>query len=143
MSEGFAFVRRGRSLRAAVMVVATYAALLAAWIGLGAAPWLLALLALPTLPALWELFSDPRSGLRLTDGRLDWRAGARGDGVALAQIDRVRIDLRWDRSPRVTVILRDGKRQRLPDAALPPAADLERALKAHGIAIERHPFALF
>jgi hypothetical protein len=140
---GYVFVRRGRSSRAALIVAATYAALLAVWVGLEAAPWVLAILALPTLPALWDLWRDPRSGLRLSADRLDWQAGTRGDGLALTLIDRVRIDLRWDRSARVTVILRDGQRQRLPDAALPPAADLQRALQAHGVATERHPFALF
>lgn len=142
-SPDFVFVRRGRSARAALLLAASYGALLAAWTGLDAAHWVLAILALPTLPALWDLWRDPRSGLRLSARRLDWQAGARGDGLALAQIGRVRIDLRWDRSARVTAILRDGHRRRLPDAALPPAAQLQRALQARGVQTERHPFALF
>lgn len=152
----FAFARQGRSRAATLILAAIYAVLIAALLFLQAAPWLVALLALPTLPALYDLLADPRSGLEITapgpatspaprpatgeTARLRWFTGRRGGALPLARIRAARFDTRFDLSVRVTLILDDGTRLRLPPPCLPPHRRLEAALKARGVAVIRQHF---
>lgn len=143
MTDGaFEFARRGRAPGTAAVLVALYAAMAAAMIWLNAAWWLMAALALPTLPALWALWSNPSAGLRLSCDRLEWHSGRRRASVALAEIDHMRFDTRLDLSVRVTAVLADGARLRLPYESLPPHRSLERAFEAHDVRVVRHHFTL-
>ena len=81
---------------------------------LTAAPWLIGGIALFTLPALWDLWRNPAAGIILSDENLEWFSGRLDGNVALAQIDRIRMDTRWDLSVRVTIMTRNGKSLRLP-----------------------------
>ena len=139
----FVFTRRARSWQAVAAVGAVWAALLAALVLLDAAWWLMALLALPTLPALYDLWADPSAGLRLEAGRLDWHSGRRSGTLPLAEIDRMRFDTRWDFTVKVSALLHGGRRVRLPQESLPPHRAFEAALTARGVAVERHHFAIF
>lgn len=145
MTQGgdFVFARNGRSPRIAAILVAYYGAIAAAIVWLDAAWWLMALLALPGLPALWQFHANPSAGLRLSRDSLHWHSGRRHGDLALGEIERMRFDTRWDLSVRVTAIAGDGRRTRLPDESLPPYRTLEAALTARGIAIERHHFTVF
>ncbi|MEO9631931.1 MAG: hypothetical protein ABJG14_16000 [Sulfitobacter sp.] len=100
------------------------------------------LLGLFTLPALWEIFTNPVSGLTLDDDTLTWITGKRDAKIALVQIDRVRLDTRLDMSVRATVILKTGRKIKLPFEATPPHRALETALQTRGITTERHHFTL-
>lgn len=138
----YAFDRRGRNRSTLVVLIAVWALLLSAWLWLEAATWLMPLLALPTLPALWEVIANPAAGLRLTDSHLRWFSGRRDAEVALAQIDHIRLDTRLDLSVRATVVLRTGRKLRLPFEATPPHRSFEDALTARGVKVLRHHFML-
>lgn len=144
-TEGMAaytYRRHARSRTALLVLPAIWAALGAGWLWLEASGWLVGLLGLFTLPALWELFTNPVSGLTLDDDTLTWVTGKRDAKIALVQIDRVRLDTRLDMSVRATVILKTGRKIKLPFEATPPHRALEAALQTRGINTERHHFTL-
>lgn len=118
------------------------------WMGLGAAfflleaaPWLLALVAIATLPATWEFLTNPASGLDLSDRELTWFSGRRHVTLARGEIERIRFDTRLDLSVRATAVLTTGKKVRLPYECTPPSQLFEAELTARGIRTERHHFS--
>ncbi len=133
---------QGRTLRAGLTVAAVWFALVTLWLGLEAAPWLVAFLGLFTLPALWDLITDPSSGLTLSDTNLTWFSGKRHGTIQLDEIDQVRLDTRLDFSVRVTVVLNTGTKIRLPFETTPPHQELEDALDARGVPTRRTHFQL-
>lgn len=141
--DGYSFSRQGRSPRVLGVLICVYAALLAAILFLDAAWWLMALLVLPTLPALHDLYRNPEAGMDLDDRTLSWRSGRRSGALALSDIARLRLDTRWDFSVRATVVLTSGRRIRLPDESLPPHREFEAELLARDIPVERHHFTVF
>jgi hypothetical protein len=143
MPGDFAFERRGRSARVIALLAGVYAVLTGLVVLVDAAGWLMLLLALPTLPALWDILQDNRAGLRLTRDQLDWYSGRRQGTLALAEIERMRFETRWDFSVRVTVLLKGDKQVRLPHEATPPHSAFEAALAERGVAVERRHFNVF
>lgn len=135
--------RDARSRGVTLVLALVYTALIGAVLWIDAAPWLMTLLALPTLPALYEQITNPAAGIELTAGGLRWFTGRRAGTLRLAEIGHMRFDTRWDLSVRVTAVLRSGKSVRLPWEALPPHRVFERELTARGIAVERHHFRVF
>ena len=133
---------RGRNPRTALVLAGVWGALLLLVVLLDAALWIVAGLGLFTLPALWDLVTDRASGLTLTQDSLHWFSGARSDRIPLARIKAVRLDRRLDLSTRVSVVLRDDRRIRLPQDCLPQVPALEAAVLRAGIRVERHPFSL-
>ena len=142
MSTLLAHQTQGRSKPALLTLAAVYTALalLIAFIGLN--PWIALVLALFTLPALWEFVTNPLSKFTLTDHAMSWSTPTVNDELPTALILRVRFDTRLDLSVKVTVFLKDGRKLRLPHACTPPHMALEDALKSLGIATERHHFSL-
>ncbi|MEM5542102.1 hypothetical protein WNY61_05070 [Sulfitobacter sp. AS92] len=134
--------RHGRSRPAVLVLPTIWAGLTAAWVWLDASGWIMGLLGLFTLPALWEVFTDPPSGLTLTSSDLSWFTGKRDAKIALSQIDHIRLDTRLDMSVRATVVLRSGRKIKLPFEATPPHRAFETALQARSVATQRHHFTL-
>ena len=143
MDVSFVFSRNARTWRTGLILIAVYAALLAAILWLDAALWLMALLALPTLPALADLWRNPSAGVTLDARQLDWHSGARHATLHLNEIDHMRFDTRFDFSVRVMAVLTSGKRIRLPDESLPPHKTFEAELTARDVRVERHHFVVF
>ena len=141
-SPSFTHRHAGRSVKGAVIVAGVWALLASLWIFLDAAPWLVGILALFTLPALWDLIKNPAAGVTLTDTRLRWFTGPRDAVVAFSEIDHVRLDTRLDFSVRATVVLRSGRKIRLPFEATPPHRAFEDALTARGVTVKRFHFQL-
>ncbi len=139
----FAFTRQNRTQRAVLTLICVYALLIGLVILLNAAWWLMALLALPTLPALADVLKDTSAGMELTDKALRWHTGKRQGEIELSDIDRFRFDTRWDFSVRVSAVLKSDKRLRLPDESLPPHKQFEEILNQAGFAVERHHFRVF
>ncbi len=133
---------QGRSLRTGITVLGIWIALITLWIGLDAAPWIMAFLALFTLPALWDLITDPPSGLTLDATTLTWFTGKRRAIVQLDEIDQIRLDTRLDFSVRATLVLNTGRKIRLPFEATPPDQLFEDALTARGLKTRRTHFQL-
>ncbi len=143
MAADFVFVRRARTPRTMVLLALVHAALIAAVVLLDAALWLIGGLALLTVPALWDLVTDPEAGVRLSDTQLRWHSGRRRGDLALADIDHMRFDTRWDFSIRVSAVLRQGKRVHLPFESTPPHRSFEDQFQARGIPVKRTHFGFF
>ena len=66
-----------------------------------------------------------------------------GVELALAEIDHMRFDTRWDFAVRVSAVLHTEKRVHLPFECLPPHRDLEDAFTNRGVAVKRTHFSFF
>jgi hypothetical protein len=132
-----------RTARAALILLLVWLAILTLWLALEAAPFIVALLLLATLPAAWDFASGRRAWLRLDDRWLRWGSGRAEGEIALDKIEKVRFETRLDLSVRVRIVIDTGKRYSLPQDAVPSREVLEAAFEARGIATERHHFVLF
>ncbi|WP_424833094.1 hypothetical protein [Ruegeria sp.] len=139
----FTFTRHNRSQRTIVILICIYAVLIGMVIVLNAAWWIMALLALTTIPAVMDVARDTTAGIELGQDTLKWHSGGREGQLKLAEVKRFRFDTRWDFSVRVSAILQSDKRVRLPDESLPPHCEFEDVLKQAGFAVERHHFRAF
>lgn len=145
MSPGDASLRytaQGRNRRTLLTVAVIWACLLALWLGLEAHPMIVAFAGLFTLPACWDLITDPPSGLTLSAETINWFSGKRHAEVQLDEIDHVAMNTRLDFSVKVTVVLLTGAKIRLPFEATPPDQAFEDALTAAGIKTRRTHFQL-
>lgn len=132
----------GRNRRTLVALVVVWALILGAIAFLEASPVLMALIALCTAPALYDLISARKSGLEVTAAGLSWFAGRRTGDIAWAKIDHIRLDTRLDFSVRASAVLTSGRKVRVPLEATPQADLLEKELAARGIRVKRHHFSL-
>lgn len=142
MARDFVYHRQGRNQRTALTLALIWLALVAAWVFLDAAPWIVGFLALFTVPAVWDYIADPPSGMTLTDDTLHWHTGKQEAIVALDEIDLVRLDTRLDFSVRITLVLKSGAKVRLPFESSPPDQPMEEALIARDIPTRRTHFQL-
>jgi hypothetical protein len=132
----------GRTPRTALVLAGVWAVFVLLVLVLDAALWIVAGLALFTLPALWDLVTDRAAGLVLTGDSLHWFSGRRSDTIPLARVKAVRLDRRLDLSYRTSIVLSDDRRIRFPQECLPDIPVLEAALVKAGVRVERHPFSL-
>tara|TARA_R110001632_G_scaffold154028_1_gene272094 strand:+ start:330 stop:764 length:435 start_codon:yes stop_codon:yes gene_type:complete len=142
VTDEFRYSHQGRKPGTMIIVGSIWTVLLGAYIWLDAAPLLLGVLALFTLPALWDQIKAPTAGLTLTSTTLGWHSGIRTAQVAITEINQVQLDTRLDFSVRATVVLRSGRKLRIPYEATPPHQALEARLNANAIKTERHHFSL-
>lgn len=143
MNDPFHFTRHNRNPRTVTILICIYAALIGAVIMIDAAWWLMAVLGLFTLPAVWDLYADTSAGLSLTQDTLEWHTGKRSAALDLGTIDHMRFDTRMDLSVRVTAVLHSGEKVRLPYEALPPQRRLETEFQNRDLRVIRHHFTLF
>jgi len=142
LTPPFEFTRHGRNPRTGLSVAGLALALLVLRMIFDAALWILAVFALPLLPALWDLWSNPISGIRMDDDRLTWWSGRAQGTIPRTDLKSIRIDTSWDFSTRISAILDTGRRVRLPYECTPPRAAFEAYLETRGIPVERHHFSL-
>lgn len=138
----FEYVSQGRNPRTIIALAVAYVLLIGAVVVIDAAPWLMGIIGLATLPAIWDLWMNPAAGVTLDDTTLRWFSGRRRAEVALEEITKVRFDARWDFSVRVSLVLDKDRKIRLPAEALPPRDAFDRALQDRGIRTERNPFSI-
>jgi len=143
MAAAFEFTRHARTPGTVMVLIAVYTGLIAAIILVDAAWWLMVGFALLTIPALFDLWRDPAAGVRLDENSLDWHSGRRSGSLDFSEIDHMRFDTRFDFSVRVTAVLTNDKKIRLPYEALPPHRVFEEVFTARGIRVERHHFTVF
>lgn len=142
MAADYVYLRQGRNQRTAVTLALIWAVLVFALFALDAAPWIVAFLALFTVPAVWDYVTDPPSGLTLTNSEISWHSGKRQATVSLDEIDLVRLDTRLDFSVRITLVLKTGAKVRLPFESSPPDQPMEEELTARDIPTRRTHFQL-
>lgn len=138
----FSYRRAGRSLRGMATLAGVWAVLLYLLIALEAAPVVVAILAVFTLPALCALIRNPLAGIDLSATHLRWFTGPRDALVALTEVDHIRLDTRLDFSVRASIILPNGRKIRVPFEATPPHQAFEDALTAQGVTVKRFHFQL-
>ncbi|UYV36108.1 hypothetical protein N4R57_13840 [Rhodobacteraceae bacterium D3-12] len=138
----YRFENRGRSRRAMITLALIWSALAALTALIDLSLWIGGAVLLLSLPAAWEVLRDPRSSLTLDTDTLAWTSARFSDSLPLRQIRSVRFDTRLDLSVKMTLLLTDGRKIRLPHACAPPHRSFEAALKTRGIATERHHFTL-
>lgn len=141
-AELYRYSRSSRSPRALAFVALWWLGLVLLHFVLSAAPLILLVLALVSLPALFDIGRGATSEFRITDRHIEWRTGARGARLPRGQLKSVRLDTRLDFSSRLTLLTYQGGKTRLPYECVPPAAEIEAALHSAGIPFERHHFAL-
>ena len=140
--QPYAFERTARTRTTAVVVAAIWIfAAFAVW-AFDASLVLMALLILFTAPALYDLVSNCKSGLRIDADGLHWYSGRRTGDVAWSKIDHIRLDTRLDFSVRASAVLVTGRKLRLPLEAIPKAEQLEAVLQDRDIETRRHHFSL-
>ena len=141
-AEPFVWERQGRNPVTLYAVLGTWALLIALIVLVDAAPWLMGIIALFTLPAVYELYANPAAGLSIDGDTLSWFSGKRRATLDRAEVQHVRLDTRLDFSVRATAVLTGGRKVRLPYESTPPDKLLEAALNAHGFQTQRHHFSL-
>lgn len=139
--QPFEFTREGRSWATLGAVAFTWLACLIGYLALDAAGWIVALILAFTAPALWDLWSGTRAGTQLSSDGLNWFSGSQSVDVPLPEIEHVRLVTRVDFSVRAAVVLKSGRKLRIPAEATPPHKSFETALSSHGIVTQRHHFS--
>ena len=140
MTQDFTFERRGRTSTAAFVIAGLYIVLIAAMLLLNVSAWIVGIVFLFTIPAVWDLANDTRSGLTLSENDISWFHGKNSATIELAEIKRFRIDLRMDRSVKFIAELKSGRKIRLPQPSTPPLSDLERELTLRELPFRKNPF---
>ncbi|PSL21903.1 hypothetical protein [Shimia abyssi] len=107
---------------------------------IGTMYWLIVLLSLFAIPALFDVLLNPVATFELNDTILRWKSPTQTAEMRVDQIRAARFDTRLDVSVRATLTLADGSKLRVPQDVLPSHKTLEEALKARGIKVERHHF---
>lgn len=142
MRAPYSFSRQGRTWKTALIVAAIYGACISAIVLIDAAWWLMSVFSLMTIPALLDLWFNPKSGLDLTQTALNWSTGRRQGTLNFSEINSMRFDTRLDFSVRVTAILHNKKQVRLPYESLPPHGIFETELQARDVKVGRHHFVV-
>lgn len=142
MTLPYVYTNQGRRPATALILVAIWTALIAAYVWLDASPFILLLLGAFTLPALYDLVADPRATLSLDDQHLRWNTQCQEAEIALSEIDHLRFDTRLDLSVRLTVVRPSGVKIRVPVPATPPHTLFEQTATEAGLKTVRHHFSL-
>ncbi len=140
--DTFTFRRTARNWPTLVAVLAVWGALILAYLVFEASGWIVGILGLFTLPAVYDLGRNPTAGVTLNSDRLDWYSGRVHAGLDLSEIDHIRLDTRLDFSVRATAVLHSGRKIRLPFESTPPHRPFEEVLNANGVKTVRHHFSL-
>lgn len=138
----YVFRRMARNPRSIGIVALWLTGCGALYVMVNAHPVIAGALAAFSLPALYDIVKNSQSDLRIDGKQIAWRSGRRSGDMPRGQLEKVRLDTRLDFSRRMTLYTHQGGKLRLPYECVPPIADIEAALQAHDIAVERHYFAL-
>ncbi len=136
----YRFESQARQTSTIVKLLLLWGITLCLWVALDATLWIVAGLALFSLPVLWDVVRNTTVELEVWPGRIVWSSSLKnGDR---ADIDHVRLNRRFDGSMKITLVHVGGSQTRLPPDVSPPIDAFETALKDAGIAVQRHPFSL-
>lgn len=142
MSVTYKFERRGRTTTTAVTLAAVYTLLAAALFFLQMSQWVILAGFVFTIPALWDLIADPKSGFSIDEDGVHWFHGKNSATIDPNEIELFKIDLRMDRSVKLTLNMKNGRRIRVTQPSIPPLNDLESVLEQAGYAHRKNPFSL-
>ncbi|WP_127116191.1 hypothetical protein [Shimia sediminis] len=139
MPEPLIHQNHGRS-PTTMLGLAAYLGFLVFLSSVGTLEWIILGLGLFAVPAAIDLLRNPVTDFELNAQNIRWKNSGQEAELPLSRIQRARFDTRWDFSVRVTLILRDSSKLRIPQDVTPPHQTLEQAFKDRDIATERHHF---
>lgn len=142
MSDPYVYERRGRTALTAIVVALVYIFLAVGLVYLNLSQWLVLIGFVLTLPAFFDLISDVQSGMTISSDEVSWFHGKKTAAIPLADARRFRIDLRMDRSVKLSIELENGRKIRVAQPATPPLKELEDILSKMGIEYRKNPFSL-
>ena len=137
MGASFQHRRTSRNTSSFVTVGVALGGLVALIFWFDAHPVVIALFAVLISPAIWTIIANTDATLSVTDDAMSWQVGARGDEVALSDIDFVRARTSLDLAQRVVVVRHSGPKLHVPGLCLPPGRQLDDALEARGVTVKR------
>lgn len=141
-AEPLSFERRARRPFGLAMVGVALICLVLLIFAIDAHPLIVAIFALITAPAVWDVARDARATLSVDARHLSWNTGHHEITVPLAEIEEAVLSTAFDFSQRGKITLRDGRRVRIPPQCMPRGRSLDAALEARGIIHRRSLFGL-
>ncbi len=142
MTEPYTYERRGRSMITAIVLAVIYALLAIGLVFLSLSQWIVGIVFIFSLPAFWDMLSDVRSGMTINDQEVSWFHGKTSASIPRTDIKLFKIDLRMDRSVKLTIGLENGRKIRVAQPATPPLKHLEEILPEAGIPFRKNPISL-
>lgn len=125
---------QGRNLRSITVLIVTVIAL--GGLLLAGTHWaIVAFLSLFALPTLVDVLFNPVADFALSDTEIRWKNATQEARIELHQIRAIQIATRLNVAFRMTFVMHDGARVRIPQDVLPPRAALETALTDLGITV--------
>jgi len=124
--------RNPRSILVLCLVTIGLAALLAFGIHWG----IVAVLSLFLIPTLVDVAFNPVATIELDDNGIRWKNATQEAELSFAQIKSVHVATRLGVAFRITLIMYDDAKVRIPQDVLPPRADLEAVLGHHDIPVK-------
>src|SRR6056297_1496088 len=100
----YSFRRKGRSWSTLIALLIAWLLLLLGWTVFDAAPLLVGILFLLSLPAAWDFYTARLAGADLHADRFDWFSGTRSVSVPLEEIDHIRLVTRLDLTVRAAAL---------------------------------------
>ena len=135
------YKRSGRNLPTLVTVGAVWVAIAMLYYAIDLAGWIAVLFLLFTIPALYDLVVDREAGLSVSGEKIEWFAGRQTGESLWSKVEHVRFDTRIDLSVKISLVLHNGRRVKLPIEATPPHRELEAVLENIGVKTSRHHFS--
>ncbi|MBO9408556.1 hypothetical protein J7399_14035 [Shimia sp. R9_1] len=124
--------RNARSITVLILAVMALGGML-----LAGTYWaIVAFLSLFALPTLVDVLFNPVANFALSEAEVRWKNATQEAEIELGQIKSIQIATRLNVAFRMTFVMQDGAKVRIPQDVLPPRADLEAALQTLGVAVE-------
>lgn len=126
----------GRNIRSFVVLCLVTAGLIGLLVyGLHWA--IVAVLALVAVPSLVDVIFNPKASFELDENGIRWKNVTQEAELGFHQIKSVHIATRLGVAFRITLIMYDDAKVRIPEDVLPPRSELEAALERHNIPVNR------
>ncbi|MDA5556393.1 hypothetical protein [Shimia sp. MMG029] len=127
---------QGRNRRSIIVLTLTIVAL--GGLLFAGTHWaIVAFLSLFTLPTLVDVLFNPQASFALTEDEVRWKNATQEADIALGKIQSIQIATRLNVAFRITLVMYDGAKVRIPQDVLPPRADLEAAFNHLSIPVNR------
>ncbi|MFY0660217.1 MAG: hypothetical protein JXR15_06970 [Shimia sp.] len=126
----------GRNPRSIVMLCLVSAGLLGL-LAIGVHWAIVVVLSLIAVPAFVDVIFNPIASFALDENGIRWKNVTQEAELGFHQIKSAHIATRLGVAFRITLIMFDDAKVRIPQDVLPPRTDLEAALSRHDIPIKR------
>lgn len=98
---------------------------------------IVAVLSFLLIPTLVDVAFNPIATFELDENGIRWKNATQEAELGFHQVKSVHVATRLNVAFRITLIMHDDAKVRIPQDVLPPRADLESALTRHDIPVKR------